>query len=76
MSDPKVSDRARLIRLIDGGSEAIREAQEERERLVASSPPLSIKETPVSVTAKQPSADLVKWIRYAVLIVLVLSENR
>lgn len=72
MSDSKVSDRARLIRLIDGGSEALREAQEEREKLVASSPPLSIKEPVVPVAGKNLVIQPDKLIRIAALIVLVL----
>ncbi len=76
MSDSKVSDRARLIRLIDGGSEALREAQEEREKLVASSPPLSIKEAPVSAAIKKFPMDLGKLIGFAMLVVLVLLAVR
>ncbi len=78
MSESKVSDRARLIRLIDGGPEALREAQEEREKLVASAPPLSIKEAPIPQPVKQAvtkvskinSGALLRWIGVVVLILL------
>lgn len=80
MSEPKVSDRARLIRLIDGGPDAIREAQEEREKLVASAPPLSIKEDPVIPHSKAgvrlgstfPLNQLIRWVGLAVLVLLAI----
>ncbi len=72
MSDSKVSDRARLIRLIDGGPDAVREAQEAREKLIADSPPLSIKEAPPTSAAKRSVPELGMLIRVVGLFVLVL----
>ncbi len=76
MSEPKVSDRARLIRLIDGGPEAIREAQEEREKLVASAPPLSIKENPAKQPIKAVSkfniSQMTRWVGLVVLVLLAV----
>ncbi len=72
MSDSKVSDRARLIRLIDGGPDAVREAQEAREKLIADSPPLSIKEAAPSLAPKRSMPELGMLIRIVGLFVLVL----